>query len=89
MLEEYLTRLVAINETKKILVTKDIFNKENNIIAGKGDEVNQVFRDHITKSSFRGGLESYITIDNELDGIELFKRIQTYLADSFPDKWPE
>jgi len=81
MLEEYLTRLVNVNETKKVFVTKDIFNEDSSLIANKGIEVNEAFRNHIIKSSFSSDIEKHLSIDNELDGIELFKRIQDYLSD--------
>ena len=81
LLEEYLTRLVDINETKKVFVTQDIFNEESNLIVSKGNEVNKAFLDRIITSSFESDIEKCITIDNELGGVELFEHIQRYLED--------
>ncbi len=81
ILEEYVTRLVEVNETKKVFVTKDIFNEENNLIVPKGSVIDELSRNHIIKSPLKNDFDKCIAIDNEIGGIELFECIQGYLED--------
>ncbi|MBL4607615.1 MAG: HD domain-containing protein [Pseudomonadales bacterium] len=82
--EAYVKHLSQVNEVKQVIATEDICNTQGAIIVKAGSPISEKMTQRIIKFKLVKPIESSVKIDNDIDGVTLYKHIQKVISKSDP-----
>lgn len=78
--DAYAKHLSKVNESKQVVATQDICNDHGAVLIKAGQAITGSTTDRIVKFKLLKPIEESVAIDGDVDGVTLFKHINTILA---------